>query len=48
MNIYLSDDAKLWWRTKLQDDENANKPKIEMCDQLKKELKHQFLPCNTV
>ena len=46
-SMYLCGDAKLWWRTRLQDDENSNRPKIETWERLKKELKDQFLPCNT-
>ncbi|KAL0336612.1 UNVERIFIED_CONTAM: hypothetical protein Sradi_4873100 [Sesamum radiatum] len=46
-NMYLTGDAKLWWRTRLSDDASANRDKIETWDVLKKELKDQFLPCNT-
>ncbi|KAK4403128.1 hypothetical protein Sango_1053500 [Sesamum angolense] len=46
-SIYLTSDAKLWWRTHLSDDVSVNREKIETWDILKKELKHQFLPCNT-
>ncbi|KAI9177286.1 hypothetical protein LWI28_013276 [Acer negundo] len=46
-SMYLGRDAKLWWRTRLMDDLSAGKPKIETWESLKKELKDQFLPCNT-
>ncbi|KAL0452904.1 UNVERIFIED_CONTAM: hypothetical protein Slati_1268500 [Sesamum latifolium] len=46
-SMYLTGDAKLWWRTRLSNDASANREKIETWDVLKKELKDQFLPCNT-
>ncbi|KAL0336592.1 UNVERIFIED_CONTAM: hypothetical protein Sradi_4871100 [Sesamum radiatum] len=46
-SMYLMGDAKLWWRIRLSDDTSANRDKIETWDVLKKELKDQFLPCNT-
>ncbi|KAK4391961.1 hypothetical protein Sango_1973900 [Sesamum angolense] len=46
-SMYLTGDAKLWWRTRLSVDASANRDKIETWDVLKKELKDQFLPCNT-
>ncbi|KAL0298887.1 UNVERIFIED_CONTAM: hypothetical protein Sradi_6548500 [Sesamum radiatum] len=46
-SMYLIGDAKLWWHTRLSDDANANRDKIKMWDVLEKELKNQFLPCNT-
>jgi hypothetical protein len=45
--MYLSSDAKLWWRIQINDDLNTRRPKIETCDCLKQELKEQFLPNNT-
>ena len=45
--MYLTKDAKLWWRTRLDDDEGVGRPKIETWKSLKKEFKDQFLPCNT-
>jgi hypothetical protein len=45
--MYLSGDAKLWWRTRIKEDLNAGRPKIETWDRLKQELKEQFLPNNT-
>ncbi|KAL0354294.1 UNVERIFIED_CONTAM: hypothetical protein Sangu_1010700 [Sesamum angustifolium] len=45
--MYLTGDAKLWWHTRLSDDANANRDKVETWNVLKKELKDQFLPCNT-
>ncbi|KAL0305330.1 UNVERIFIED_CONTAM: hypothetical protein Sangu_3037600 [Sesamum angustifolium] len=46
-SMYLIGDAKLRWRTRLSEDVSANRDKIETWDVLKKELKDQFLPCNT-
>ncbi|KAL0302208.1 UNVERIFIED_CONTAM: hypothetical protein Sangu_3114600 [Sesamum angustifolium] len=46
-SIYLTCDVKLRWSTRLSDDDSAKWDKIETWDVLKKELKHQFLPCNT-
>ncbi|XP_042444160.1 uncharacterized protein K02A2.6-like [Zingiber officinale] len=45
--MYLIGDAKLWWRTRMVDDANAGRQKIDMWDRLKKEMKDQFLPGNT-
>ena len=44
--MYLTSDAKLWWRTRTSDDAAAGRPKIESWEILKKELKDQFLPTN--
>ena len=38
-SMYLSGDAKLWWRTRLADDGSAGRPKIRPWDRLKKEIK---------
>lgn len=46
-SMYLTEDAKLWWRTRTEDDVSAGRPKIETWAVLKKELKDQFLPLNT-
>ncbi|KAK4422090.1 hypothetical protein Salat_2160000 [Sesamum alatum] len=46
-SMYLTGDVKLWWRTRLSDDASANRDRIETWDVLRKELKDQFLPCNT-
>ncbi|KAL0461313.1 UNVERIFIED_CONTAM: hypothetical protein Slati_0018900 [Sesamum latifolium] len=46
-SMYLTGDAKLWWRSRLSNNASANRKRIETCDVLKKELKDQFLPCNT-
>lgn len=46
-SMYLSGDAKLWWRTRTEDDASAGRPRIEVWEILKKELKDQFLPQNT-
>jgi hypothetical protein len=45
--MYLTGDAKLWWRTRTKEDLSAGRLKIEMWDCLKQELKEQFLPNNT-
>ena len=45
--MYLSGDAKLWWRTRTKEDLNAGRPKVETWESLKRELKEQFLPNNT-
>ena len=45
-NIYLTGDAKLWWRTKTEDDAKFERPQITTWETLKKELKDQFLPTN--
>ena len=42
-NMYLSKDAKLWWRTRMG---NETRSLIETLDVLK-EWKDQFLPCNS-
>ena len=46
-SMYLSGDAKLWWRTRLADDKSAGRLKIESWERLKKEMKDQFLPNNS-
>ncbi|XP_070039867.1 uncharacterized protein [Nicotiana tomentosiformis] len=46
-NMYLSEDAKLWWRTRVAEDERMGRPKIESWEWLKKELKDRFLLSNT-
>ncbi|KAK4383413.1 hypothetical protein Sango_2777100 [Sesamum angolense] len=46
-SMYLAGDVKLWWCTRLSDDASANRDKIETWDVLQKELKDQFLRCNT-
>ncbi|KAG6472969.1 hypothetical protein ZIOFF_070449 [Zingiber officinale] len=46
-SMYLIGDAKLWWQTRMVDDANAGRQKINTWDQLKKEMKDQFLPGNT-
>ncbi|KAL0322595.1 UNVERIFIED_CONTAM: hypothetical protein Sangu_1878800 [Sesamum angustifolium] len=45
--MYLTGDAKLWWHSRLSDDASANRERIETWEILKKELKVQFLSCNT-
>ena len=46
-SMYLSRDAKLWWRTRVEDDADTGRGKIDLWDALKKELKDQFLPNST-
>ena len=43
--MYLIDDAKLWWRTKVQDIENGLCT-IDLWEDLKRELRDQFFPEN--
>ena len=43
--MYLSGDAKVWWRTKYDDIENGRCTITSWAD-LKRELKTQFLPEN--
>ena len=38
-SMYLSGDAKLWWRTCVEDDVDAGKGKIDSWEALKKKLK---------
>ncbi|WKA01672.1 hypothetical protein VitviT2T_019942 [Vitis vinifera] len=46
--MYLTGDAKLWWRTRMEDDTESGRPQITTWETLKKELKDQFLSTNTV
>lgn len=45
--MYLCADAKVWWRTRVTEVENASLARIDSWDDLKKELKGQFLPTNS-
>lgn len=45
--MYLVGDAKLWWRIKVQERTLADRPRITAWDEMKKELRGQFLPTNT-
>ena len=45
-SMYLTGDAKLWWRTRMEDDAESRRPQITTWETLKKELKDQFLPTN--
>ena len=38
-SMYLSGDAKLWWRTYVEDDVDAGRGKMDSWEALKKELK---------
>ncbi len=40
-SMYLTADAKLWWRTRIEDDVNAGRPAISTWDRLQKELKEE-------
>ena len=46
-SMYLTGDAKLWWRIRMEDDVESGRPQITTWETLKKELKDQFLPTNT-
>jgi len=46
-SMFLTGDAKLWWRTRLSEDKSAGRVGIDSWEALKTELKNQFLPCNT-
>ena len=46
-SMYLTGDAKLWWRTRVEDDKVSGRPQITTWETLKKEIKDQFLPSNT-
>lgn len=43
-SMYMSGDAKLWWRTRLED---KFRPEIRTWEELRQEMKDQFLPCNS-
>ena len=47
-SMYLIGDAKLWWRTRMEDDAESGMPQITTWETLKKELKDQFLSTNTM
>ena len=38
-SMYLSGDAKLWWRTRMGDDAESGRPQIDTWETLKRELK---------
>ena len=44
--MYLTGDAKLWWRTQNVDDVSAGLPRIDTWDKLIKEMRDLFLPSN--
>ena len=46
-SMYLSGDAKLWWRTRMGDDAKSGRPQITTWETLKRELKEQFRPTNS-
>ncbi|RWR78879.1 hypothetical protein CKAN_00743200 [Cinnamomum micranthum f. kanehirae] len=45
-SMYLFGDAKLWWRTRVDDNLSAGRTPITTWESLMKELKEQFLLCN--
>ena len=45
-SMYLTGDAKLWWRMRMEDDAKSGRPQIITQETLK-EFKDQFLPINT-
>ncbi|XP_075087838.1 uncharacterized protein LOC142169816 [Nicotiana tabacum] len=45
--MYLTNDAKVWWRTRVIEVESVGLPKIGTWEMMKKELKSQFLPTNS-
>lgn len=45
--MYLSDKAKIFWRTRFDEVVSLNLPQIETWEMLKKELKTQFLLSNS-
>lgn len=47
ISMYLLGDTKLWWRTRIKEDLNEGHLQIDTWDQLKQELKEQFLLNNT-
>ena len=46
-SMYLADDVKLWWKTRMKDDAKSRRPQITTWETLKKKLKDQFLSTNT-
>lgn len=46
VGMYLVGDAKLWWKTRQDDDARAGRTTFNSWPELK-ELREQFLPCNT-
>ena len=45
--MFLNVDVNLWWRMHVAEDQIAREPWIDTWAALKKELREQFLPCNT-
>ncbi|KAL2925724.1 MAGUK p55 subfamily member 7 [Bienertia sinuspersici] len=45
--MFLSEDAKLWWRSRCESDRSAGLPPIETWEGMKGELRRHFLPNNT-
>ena len=44
--MYLVGDAKLWWKSRINNNVCASRLRIETFKVLKKELRDQFLPLN--
>ena len=47
VSMYLAGDAKLWWRTKVMDDQCMGRQSAATWEAMKAELREQFLPSNT-
>lgn len=47
-SMYLTSNTKLWWHTRVLDDENTERHKISTSELMKKKLRNQFLPSNTI
>ena len=45
-SMYLMEDAKLWWRTRVGEDLEAGRPQVAEWETLKREMQDQFLPTN--
>lgn len=45
--MFLTGDAKLWWRTRASESLHGGRPKVTSWEMLKGEIKLQFLPSNT-
>ena len=46
-SMFMTGDAKLWYRCRAEEDEAAGRHRIETWEFLKKELREQFFPTNT-
>lgn len=41
-SMFMTSDAKLWWRIHTEDDDNDGCPTMKIWDALRKELRDQF------